>query len=108
MLIVREGIEKFTENEGKYRHHRLKELSKFIPDLNDKDRAILECLTHFIYWAGKYPDPGSGREEDSVAIFELSEKYEISAKQLFELAARVMAYTQIVVNEEAYVSDGCT
>jgi hypothetical protein len=62
MLIVREGIDEFTEKENKRKHHRLHELSGFVPGLTDKDRAILECLTHFIYWAGKYPDPGSGRE----------------------------------------------
>lgn len=101
MLIVREGIETFTANEGKHRNHRLQELSGFIPQLSDKDRAILECLTHFIYWAGKYPDPGSGREKDAVTVFDLSEKYEISAKQLFELAGRVMGYAQIVVDEKA-------
>ena len=101
MLIVREGIETFTANEGKRRNHRLQELSEFIPELSDKDRAILECLTYFIYWAGKYPDPGSGREKDAVAVFDLSEKYEISAKQLFELAGRVMGYVRTVVDENA-------
>jgi HEPN domain-containing protein len=99
MLIVKEGIENFTDNEGKRRHHRLHELSDFVPGLNEKDRAILECLTHFIYWAGKYPDPGSGREKDAVSVFEVSEKYEISAKQLFELASRVMAYARTVIDE---------
>jgi hypothetical protein len=101
MLIVREGIEKFTAKESERRHHRLQALSEFIPELSDKDRAILECLTHFIYWAGKYPDPGSGREKDAVAVFDLSEKYEISAKQLFELISRVMGYAKTVVDENA-------
>ncbi|MFM2075762.1 MAG: hypothetical protein RJB34_2067 [Pseudomonadota bacterium] len=101
MLIVREGIEKFTTKESERRHHRLQALSEFIPELSDKDRAILECLTHFIYWAGKYPDPGSGREKDAVAVFDLSEKYEISAKQLFELISRVMGYAKTVVDENA-------
>jgi hypothetical protein len=99
MLIVREGIEEFTAKERNRKHHRLHEISDFIPGLTDKDRAILECLTHFIYWAGKYPDPGSGREKDAVAVFEISEKHEISAKQLFVLAARVMGYAKEVVNE---------
>ena len=97
MFIVREGIEGFMKKERKRRHHRLQELSEFIPDLTEKDRAILECLTHFIYWAGKYPDPGSGRVNDAVDVFNISEKHEISAKQLFELAARVMRYAQEVV-----------
>lgn len=101
MLIVREGIEAFTENERQRRHHRLHELAEFVPGLSEKDTAILECLTHFIYWAGKYPDPGSGREQDAVSIFEISEKHEISGKQLFDLASRLMAYAQTVVDENA-------
>ena len=101
MLIVREGIEEFTAKEGDRKHHRLNMLSDFIPGLTDKDRAILECLTHFIYWAGKYPDPGSGREKHAVAVFEISEKHEISAKQLFALAARVMGHAQEIVNEDS-------
>jgi len=99
MLIVKEGIAEFTSKEEQRRHHRLHELSEFVPDLNQKDKAILECLTHFIYWAGKYPDPGSGRERDAVSVFEISEKHEISAKQLFELASRVMSYAETVINE---------
>lgn len=99
MLIVKEGIREFKEKEKNRRHHRLHKLSEFIPDLTKKDKAILECLTHFIYWAGKYPDPGSGRENDAVSVFEISEKYEISAKQLFELASRIMAYTEVIVQE---------
>ncbi|MCK5770297.1 hypothetical protein [Algiphilus sp.] len=96
MLIVREGIEEFTENERKRKHHRLHELSNFIPWLTEKDRAILECLTHFIYWAGKYPDPGSGRLKDTLTVVEMSEKHQISAKELFTLAARVMGHAQEV------------
>ena len=99
MIILNEGIETFTAKERKRRHHRLHELAEFVPDLTEKDRAILECLTHYIYWAGKYPDPGSGREKDAVGLFELSEKHEISAKELFALASKVMGYTQVVVEK---------
>jgi len=99
MLILREGIDEFTEKEKKRRHHRLHELSEFVPDLSRKDKAILERLTHFIYWAGKYPDPGSGREKDAVSIFEVSESHEISARELFELAARVAGYAETVVDQ---------
>ncbi len=99
MLIVKEGIEEFTSKEHQRRHHRLHELSDFVPDLNEKDKAILEFLTHFIYWAGKYPDPGSGRGKDAISVFGISEKHEISAKQLFDLASRVMSYAKIVIDE---------
>ena len=99
MLIVTEGVEEFTRKEKKRRHHRLHELCAFVPGLSAKDKAILECLTHFIYWAGKYPDPGSGREDDAVSVFEISEENEISAGQVFDLASRVMAHAEKVAEE---------
>lgn len=98
MLIIREGIEEFTSREKERRHHRLHELSSFMPNLTEKDKAILECLTHFISWAGKYPDPGAGREKDSVSVFDISEKHQISAKELFGLAARVMGHAREVID----------
>jgi hypothetical protein len=99
MLILREGIDLFTLQEKKRRHHRLHELCDFVPGLTEKDRATLECLTHFIYWAGKYPDPGSGRQDDAVSVFEISEKHQITAKELFALAARIMSHVGKVINE---------
>lgn len=99
MLIMRDGVDDFMKNEASQKHHRLHELSNFLPWLTVKDKAILECLTHFIYWAGKYPDPGSGRVSDAVAIFELSEKHKICANELFALAARVMGHARQIANE---------
>lgn len=90
IIIIRKGIDGYREVEGKVRHHRLHDLAKFIPDLTKKEVAILRGLTHFVYWAGRYPDPGSGREDDAEAIFEISEKYKISAHDLFKLSAKVM------------------
>lgn len=98
MLIISNGIEDYSSQERRYKHHRLEELATFIPWLNEKDRAILRCLSHFSSWAGRYPDPGSGREGDSEEIFSLSEQHRISGKELFELAAKVMKYTQSVID----------
>ena len=99
MLIMREGVEYYAAEEKKHRHHRLVELAEFIPVLSEKDKAILQALTHFVMWAGRYPDPGSGREGDTEEVFTLSEDYEISGKDLFELAGRVMSHAQCVVEE---------
>jgi hypothetical protein len=96
MIIIRAGVQNYAANEKKYKQHRLVELSSFIPDLSVKDKAILEALTHFVYWAGRYPDPGSGREDDLEKIFRLAETHQIAAKDLFELAGRVMTYAQTV------------
>jgi len=96
MLIMKKGVDVYKSEEKKHQHHRIEQLAEFIPDLNVKDKAILKILTHFVMWAGRYPDPGSGREDNAEEIFKLSEKHEIAAKDLFKLAARVMGYTKQV------------
>jgi hypothetical protein len=99
MLIMKEGIEGYKKIEKKTRHHRLQDLAKLMPDLEPKDVAILKALSHFVYWAGRYPDPGSGREDDAEEIFRLSETYKISAHDLFKLSARVMSHSQRIAAE---------
>lgn len=99
MMIMKNGIENFIKVEKKHRHHRLQDLANFVPDLSAKDKAILKLLTHFVYWAGRYPDPGLGREDDAEDIFILSEKYKISAKDLFVLSSMIMNYAKIIAEE---------
>ena len=99
MMIMKSGIEGYTQIEKSIRHHRLERLVEFIPDLNIKDKAILRCLTHFVYWAGRYPDPGSGRDGDVEEIFNLSEKHKIAARDLFELSKNIMNYSEQVANK---------
>ncbi len=94
MLIITMGVEAYDEN--KFRHHRLEDLSSFIPNLSVKDRVILRALTHFTKWAGRYPDPGFKNEDDAEEIFALSEQHRIAASDLFELAIRVMKHTEVV------------
>jgi hypothetical protein len=96
MLIIQKGIDGYSADERKYKHHRLEELANFVPELSEKDKAILQALTHFVIWAGRYPDPGSGREAQAGDIFTVSEKHQISAKDLFDLAARVMQHSMSV------------
>ncbi|NBQ69156.1 MAG: hypothetical protein EBU46_10100 [Nitrosomonadaceae bacterium] len=74
----------------------LEELSNFVPNLDEKDKAILKGLSHFVVWAGRYPDPGSKRINNAVDVFDISEKYQISAKDLFSLSARIMRHVQTV------------
>ena len=93
MLIIKQGISVYAGNEKTYSHHRLVDLASFIPNLNAKDKAILQVLSHFTVWAGRYPDPGSGRIDNVEEVFSLSEAYKISAKDLFELASRILKHT---------------
>lgn len=99
MLIIKKGIEVYKAEERKHQHHRLQKLAEFIPDLSEKDIATLQVLSHFVSWAGRYPDPGSGREDNAEEIFKLSEKHKIAAKDLFKLAARVMGHVKKVTEE---------
>ncbi|MBC8879937.1 MULTISPECIES: hypothetical protein [Pseudomonas] len=99
MLIVQKGITGYTEIENKIRHHRLEDLASFIPELTKKDKAILRGLTHFVSWAGRYPDPGSGREDNIEQIFDLGEKHQVTGHDLFKLAAHIMQHTKNVVEQ---------
>ncbi|MCH8685546.1 HEPN domain-containing protein [Pedomonas mirosovicensis] len=98
MMIIRDGVEKYIEDEKNRRHHRLHQLAEFIPDLSDKEVAILKGLTHFVYWAGRYPDPGSGRIDDSEEIFSISEKFGITAGDVFALAGKIMKYSMDIID----------
>jgi len=83
MILLRLGVDEFTKQEKSHFHHNLEELSNFIPNLSEKDKAILNGLSHFVVWAGRYPDPGSKRVGNAVDVFDISEKYEITGKDLF-------------------------
>lgn len=96
MLIMKKGISGYIDEEKKYHHHELHKLANFIPDLSEKDMAILELLTHYVYWAGRYPDPGYGREQKTEQIFTLAEKHQITVKELFQLATKVMSHSKVV------------
>ena len=97
MLIIEKGIPGYSQEEKSHRHHRLEELAGFVPNLDPKDKAILRTLTHFVTWAGRYPDPGPGRAEMVEEIFSNAEGYQICARDLFDLAARVMGHAKRVV-----------
>jgi hypothetical protein len=96
MLLIKLGVDEFMAQERTHFHHELNELSAFIPELSDKDRAILKGLSHFVKWAGRYPDPGSRRLDNAVDVFDLSENFQINAKDLFDLTSRVMRHVRVV------------
>lgn len=98
MLIMKKGVAVYSVEEKQHHHHSLDKLSEFIPGLNDKDKAILQALSHFVRWAGRYPDPGPRFIKDAEEIFTISEKYQITASDLFDLAARVMAHSKQVAS----------
>ncbi|HCG7362904.1 hypothetical protein BTO19_25185 [Vibrio parahaemolyticus] len=99
MLIMKHGVDGYTEIEKKHRHHRLHDLVNIIPNMDKRERAVLRGLTHFVYWAGRYPDPGTDKGEETLNIFELSEKYKISAHMLFTVSAKVMSYAHKISEE---------
>ena len=97
MLLLKLGVDEFMASEKDYFHHDLNELSSFILDLSEKDRAILKGLSHFVKWAGRYPDPGSKRVDNAVDVFKIAETHQITAKEIFGLSGRIMKYTQVVI-----------
>jgi hypothetical protein len=100
MTIMRLGVDEFMRREKKLRIHRLSDLADFIPNLSEKDHAILKVLTHFVIWAGRYPDPGTKQHADQEDVFKLSETFQISARDLFQLASRVMDHVRTLVPAE--------
>jgi len=99
MLILRYGVDTYTEDEKKFQHHNLERLAEFVPELSPKDKAILRALTHYIEWAGRYPDPGTRRVGRFEEVFALAETFEVSAKDLFTLAAGVMQHAGNAVGQ---------
>lgn len=99
MLIIKNGITAYQAEEKRHRHHNLGKLASFVPGLTDKDQATLQALSHFVRWAGRYPDPGFGNLSQAEEIFTLSEGNQVSAKELFTLTAKIMAYSNNVVAE---------
>jgi hypothetical protein len=50
-----------------------------------------------LYGQGVTPDPGTKRTRDAIDVFDIAEKHQINAKDLFRLAAKVMKYVQEIV-----------
>ncbi len=98
MIIMRDGVEEYLKNEKDHFHHKIHELAGFVPNLSKKEKAILMVLHHFVTWAGRCPDPGSKRINHAEEIFSLSEKYKISAKDVFEIASKVMGHAKHVAD----------
>lgn len=97
MLILTKGVEAYAQEEKSHFHHRLEELAAFVPDLSAKDKAILRLLSQFVTWAGRYPDPGSGREANHEEVFRSAEAHEVTARDVFSLSARVMRHAHHVI-----------
>lgn len=99
MIIAKEGVQAYSEAERKYLTHDLKKLAAFIVDLDTKDLATLELLTHFVAWAGRYPDPGGRFIDKYDSVFELAEQNRISGHDLFKLASKVMQHVSTLAGQ---------
>jgi len=99
-VIAREGVTGYQAVEANYQHHNLERLACDVPKLSDKDRAILRCLTHFVQWAGRYPDPGSKKVSRESEVFDAAEKHRVTAKDVFDLAIKIGDHVRVVIFEE--------
>lgn len=98
MIILRKGVDGYSEAERDYKHHDLKKLADFIPDTSNKELAILDLLTHFVYWAGRYPDPGRKEIGKHETILDLAEENQVSTQDLFALVKKIMKTVRTMVN----------
>lgn len=89
LLILNAGVDEFISQEHAYKTHNLQRLADFIPDLTSKERAILQNLTHFSEWAGRYPTPGSTKLCKYSEIDAISRKHRITAGDTFSLASKI-------------------
>lgn len=94
MILIKQGIDAYSEAEQKYLTHDLKKLGTFIADFDARELATLELLTQFVGWAGRYPDPGSKKIDKHDAVFNLAEDHKISAHDIFKLSAKVMGHVR--------------
>ncbi|GAC09523.1 hypothetical protein [Paraglaciecola chathamensis] len=92
LSIQQFGVETYTKNERKYFSHKLPWLVRQHIQITAKEEAILKCLTHFLYWAGRYPDHGTGKESELEDIFKLSESNQISMKELSATLDRLVKF----------------
>lgn len=100
MLIIKNGVAEYQSEEKKHQHHKLEKLAEFIPGLSDKEIAVLKGLSQFVRWAGRYPDPGFGKEDFAQEIFSLSEKHQINARELLTVATRIMAHANEILRQQ--------
>ncbi len=100
ILIIDKGVAAYQAEEKKHFHHSLEKLAAFVPNLSERDNAVLKGLSHYTRWAGRYPDPGFGKQGHAEEIFTLSEKFKISAKELFDVADRVMKHARTVAENK--------
>lgn len=99
MRLLDVGVAAYTVDEKKFHHHRLQDLASVVPGLSDRDLAILEALSHFVTWAGRYPDPGNGRMSHLQGLLKAAETHRIAARDVFELSARIMRHLMVVVSK---------
>jgi len=102
MIIIKEGTNVYLEREKakKTFTHNLVNLAKFIPELTDKDKAILKQFTQFLVWAGRYPDPGFNRMDNVEDIHKTSEQYEITMRDALDLVDKIMKHVTVVMENQ--------
>ena len=105
MIIINNGIDDYISNESKYMTHDLEKLAYFVPDLEIKDKSILNILTKFTILAGKYRDPGFNKGAVYDDISNAVERYKICAKDIFQLATKITKFALTISNNHLKLTD---
>ena len=105
MIIINNGIDDYISNESKYMAYDLEKLAYFVPDLEIKDKSILNILTKFTILAGKYRDPGFNKGAVYDDISNAAERYKICVKDIFQLAVKITKYALTISNNHLKLTD---
>jgi hypothetical protein len=98
-ILIQVSSENYIDNQ--HNHHDLCKLAASANlKLSEKENAILKAVSHFIRWAGRYPNPGAKRFQDRKELLNLSEKYKITARDLFTLSGEMMKRVESLLHDE--------
>ena len=100
IILVKEGKEKYIDEHEHKVGHNLNKLEDYILDLTKKQKNILNILKFYVKWAGRYPDPGTGKESQLHEINNLCDKYEITAGDLFTLCQKISEFLNHVIQKK--------
>lgn len=92
ILIHTCGVDQYSSNERRHKHHKLERLADFVPDIGIKERVILRLLTDYVEWAGRYPDPGGDQAFKVSEVYLAAKKHRVTLADVFALGHRVTSF----------------
>jgi hypothetical protein len=102
VYLVKSGVSLVNQNgalQGKFKTHKLRKLAEYAKlDLPAADLKILDCLTHFLEWRGRYPIPTKREYYDEFNKMRLGSIEEVCTSA-FALCDRIFQLLNALSNE---------